>query len=372
MHSRFDIPPVEEGPKSAGNSNAPVPYIPKGNNPVHLFNAGINYDDYLVGNGFIERGTASLLAGPSGIGKSSIAIQKSILWGIGRPAFNLSPSKALRIVLTQTEDSANDIVKQLAIIDALGLSASEKKLLSINVWVEPMRGYTGVKAIKAWRDLCTWHKADLLMVNPLSAYYDGDISSNEDNQKFLYQQLGAMLTEMRIGFDSIHHKTKPPIGQKRDLAYHEKMYDMLGGSVLTNFHRAIILVDPIGESEVYEFTLAKRFNESEWSTHTQMYKWHQDKAKRLWIPASHAEAQAARPSNVSRADLYKLVPVTGSISKKVLEDTARKGKFTERSFDATLDDCISDLTPDNERLYEWSIKNSAGGAKKHISRFPQS
>lgn len=44
-------------------------------------------------------------------------------------------------------------------------------------------------------------------------------------------------------------------------------------------------MSPIGNSEVFKFTLAKRFEESEWPLKNQMYKWHPDRLKRLWVPA---------------------------------------------------------------------------------------
>ena len=44
-------------------------------------------------------------------------------------------------------------------------------------------------------DLVKWHHADMLLINPLSAYHSGDISNNKDNIAFLYGELGALLAE---------------------------------------------------------------------------------------------------------------------------------------------------------------------------------
>ena len=102
-----------------------------------------------------------------------------------------------------------------------------------------------------------------------------------------------------------------------------------------------------------------------------MFKWDEDQSKRLWIPASVAEAENARATTVSRADLYKLVPINGLIHKCVLESNALNlspKKFTQKSFRAILEECLSDLTPDNERLYEVRKKNPVGGPKTYITR----
>jgi hypothetical protein len=43
-------------------------YQRTGNTPVGYLRAGIRHEDILLGDGFLERGSACLLAGPSGIG----------------------------------------------------------------------------------------------------------------------------------------------------------------------------------------------------------------------------------------------------------------------------------------------------------------
>src|SRR5262249_26612755 len=151
-----------------------------------------------------------------------------------------------------------------------------------------VRGKIGSDAIKVMRDLVKWHQADILILNPLSAYHDGDISQNKDNIRFLYGYLGALLEELRIGLFGFHHKGKPlRTGQGKnnhppDDVYYQVMYDILGGSTLTNFFRGIITVSPIANSQVFKFVIAKRFEESGWSTKSQPFKWHEDRSRRLW------------------------------------------------------------------------------------------
>ena len=98
------------------------PYEPKGNSPTGYFNKKIDENDVLLGDGFLEREGAALLAGPSGIGKSSIAMQMGCCWACGTPAFDFKPPRALRIVMMQHEDSQNDLVRQSAIVEWLGLN----------------------------------------------------------------------------------------------------------------------------------------------------------------------------------------------------------------------------------------------------------
>ena len=261
IEGAMDNANFEQPEAAAGDSDATQekPYKPKGNSPTGYFNKKINEDDVLLGDGFLEREGAALLAGPSGIGKSSIAMQMGCCWACGKPAFHFEPPRALRIVMMQHEDSQNDLVRQSAIVEWHGLN---KALIDTNFWIETVRGQIGAAAVKIMADLVKWWRADVLILNPLTAYHDGDISQNKDNVRFLYSELGRLLSELRIALFAFHHKGKPPRGGTKnghEDVYHEIMYEVLGGSVLTNFFRGIITVSPIPNSAVYRFTVAKRF-----------------------------------------------------------------------------------------------------------------
>jgi hypothetical protein len=347
----------------------------KGNSPVGYLKAGICPEDILLGDGFLERASAVLLAGPSGIGKSSIAMQVGCCWSCGAIAFDFKPPRALRIVMMQHEDSRNDLVRQSESLRFLGL---DKELIHQNFWIETVRGKIGPEAIIIMRDLVKWHRADILMLNPLSAYHDGDISHNKDNIEFLYGHLGAVLDELRIGLFAFHHKGKPAKwqqgknNQQEEDVYHQVMYDILGGSTLTNFFRGIITVSPIANSEIFKFTVAKRFEESGWPFKIQQFKWHEDRSKRLWVPASVAESTEARKtSGKTLQDLYKIAPITGEVPKNTFKLDVMKAGFTRNEYEGLLAQALDDGTPDTNRLYQWRVYNPHGQAKAAISRYEQ-
>ena len=350
-------------------------YCPKGSSPVDYLRRGVCTEDILLGNGFLERASAVLLAGPSGIGKSSIAMQAGCCWSCGAAAFDLQPPKAWRIVMMQNEDSVNDLVRQSESLRFLGLN---EKLIQENFWIETVRGKIGHGAIKVMRDLIKWHRADMLLLNPLSAYHEGDISLNRDNIRFLYGELGALLEELRIGLFGFHHKGKPAKGhqgknnQPPEDVYYQVMYDILGGSTLTNFFRGIITVSPVGNSQVFKFVVAKRFEESGWITKSQPFKWHEDRSRRLWIPASVMEADNAKSTaGKTLEDLRKLIPLTGTISREALENKAHEAGFVRREYRGLLAEALEDITPDELRLYQWAIYNPAGRPSIAYSRFQQ-
>ncbi len=357
----------------------PPPFQPKGNSPFGFLEKGICDNDILLGDGFLEREGAVLLAGPSGIGKSSIAMQMGCCWACGKDAFDLEPPKAHRVAMIQHEDSRNDLVRQSEALHHLGLDEKEIQQVHKNFWIETVRGRIGVEAINIMRELVKWHKADILILNPLSAYHDGDISQNRDNIHFLYGYLGALLEELKIGLFAFHHKGKPPRAahggnnnRHEEDVYFQVMYEILGGSTLTNFFRGIITVSPIGNSEVFKFTLAKRFEESGWISKSQMFKWDDDPTKRLWVPASVAEADDAKKnSKKTLADLYGLVPVMGTIHKDTLENNATEAGFKRREYRGLLAEALQDSTSDHYRIYTWQLPNPLGRPSTAYGRSEQ-
>jgi hypothetical protein len=347
------------------------PYQPKGNSPAFYVTQEICEEDILIGDGFLERANAGVLAGPSGIGKSSIAMQIGCCWSDGKTPFDLEPRRPLRVMMVQHEDSRNDLIRMSNILNYLGL---DPEVVLKNFWIETVRGKIGKAAIDVWRDLVEWWKADVLIVNPLSAYHEGDISSNEDNILFFYGKVGAFLEETQIGLFGIHHDIKPPRNEapKQDSNYHNAKYELLGSASLTNFFRSIITVKPIPSSEVFEFHLAKRFAQSGWPARQQNFKWHEDKSRMLWVPASFVEAEEAKKSaGKTLEDLRKLVPVLGTIPREMLEQKANKAGFKRNEYRALLAEGLRDSTPDDLRIFAWSIYNAEGRANREYGRTPQ-
>lgn len=350
------------------------PYLLQGDTPIGYLQRGVRQDDILLEDGLLERGHAGLLAGYSGIGKSGIAMQMGCCWSCGKEAFYLCPPRPLRIVMVQHEDSKNDLARMSQVVRSLGL---DENLIRQNFWIETLRGVIGQEAINIMDELVKQRKADLLLINPLSAYHDGDITQNKDNIHFLYRQLGHLLDEAKIGSFAFHHKSKPAKdlhrnNHSKDDLFYQLQYDTLGGAMLTGFFRTIITVAPIGNSRVFRFNLAKRFEQSGWDSPHQMFKWHEDRSKRLWVPASVAETSDAQHSGKTLQDLYALVPVTGTIPRSTLELNATgSGGFTRKEFRGLIDEALDDSTPDSARLYRWSVYNPRGQPGISICRSPQ-
>jgi len=368
-------------PHAGGDNTGERPsYQLKGGSPIYYLERGVKEEDILLGDGFLERGCIFLVVGPSGVGKSSLAMQAGCLWSCGLPAFGLEPPRDLHIVMIQSEDSDNDLARQSAILKHLEQEGAkiERGKIGSNFWIEPLRGKTGEAAIKAVGSILEQReKTDLLIINPLSAYHGGDIVQNRDNTIFFYSHLIPLLDQFKIAALALHHKGKPKqkVGgkpQETEDLYHDVMYDLLGGSIITNAARGILIISPIKNSKQFKFIIAKRFAESGWETQLQYFKWHDDRAVRLWVPCPAVEAeQAKKTPSKTIEELYNLLPTVGPVHRDQFHLIATNAGFKREEFRGLLAESLREDTPDEWRIHQWDVYNPRGAPQVHYSRTPQ-
>ena len=65
----------------------------------------------LLRNRYLCRGGGLLLAGPTGIGKSSLSMQFMISWALGRPVFGIEPARPIKSLLIQAENDDGDLAE---------------------------------------------------------------------------------------------------------------------------------------------------------------------------------------------------------------------------------------------------------------------
>lgn len=218
-------------------------------------------ESVLLGNRYLNRGDGALLVSTSGMGKSSITIQASVTWGIGQPFFGIKPNGPLRSLIVQAEDSDGDVGEVWVSVNAsLGLNAEQTALVSKNVLLVTERVRRGEAFVAALRKWIRDHKPDLVWVNPLLAFMDGDINSAQDTGKFLREGLNGLNEPASFGYIVLHHTTKPPAGKDKKFgrAWNEVMYNMSGSADLTNWARAVISLQPTPTQGHFEMILAKR------------------------------------------------------------------------------------------------------------------
>ena len=229
-----------------------------------LFTFGIpaaNDKSVLLGDRYLNRGDGAILSCSSGMGKSSMARQMATMWACGRAFMGIKPNGKLRSLEIQAEDSDGDIGEvALSIAHMEKFTEAEKTEINANVVIVTERVRRGPDFIDELRRLIRKHKPDLVWINPLQSFIEGDITEARDLSLFLHEGLNALNADQSFAFIIVHHTTKPPKGdqKKAGLSWNEIMYDMAGGALLINWARAIISLRPAEEKGEFNLILSKR------------------------------------------------------------------------------------------------------------------
>ena len=210
----------------------------------------------LLGNRYLVRGDGGFLVSTSGMGKSSMSLQMAVHWALGISAFGIPSNGKLRSLFIQAEDSEGDIGEVVASI-ASRLNLTGEQITDINSKVVIHTMKTRKNFLTQLRSLVEIHKPDIVWINPLQSFMDGDIKDSSDLGNFLRDGLSSVNAEGKFAYMIVHHTTKPP-QEKAERAWNEVMYDMAGGAEIINWARCIMSLRASKEEGKFNLVLAKR------------------------------------------------------------------------------------------------------------------
>ncbi len=215
----------------------------------------------LLGVRYLNRGDGAILAGPSGVGKSVMVVQTAITAALAKAPFGIACPRPLRSLIVQAEDSEGDMAEMVkSTIHSMGLTQAEVGEVRGRVLVVTERVLRGEPFVAELRRLVDMHKPDLVWINPLQAYMQGDVTEARDLGDFLRGGLNSLHPEApTFAYILAHHTTKPATGKDRsERAWHEVQYGMAGGAELINWARCVIILKPMDEQGEFTLVLAKR------------------------------------------------------------------------------------------------------------------
>ncbi len=269
---------------------------------------------------FLCRWAWLLLCGPTGIGKSSLAMQAAILWALGRACFGMEPTSPLKSLVVQAENDAGDLAEMRdGIIRGIDLTANEAKTACENVLICREDEFCGAAFWGRVRLLLAKHKPDMLWIDPALAYIGGEANSQRDVGGFLRNGLNPLLREFNCSAVVIHHTNKPPSGRDRPTwAAGEFAYLGAGSAEWANTARAVLALRSIGSHDCFELHAAKRGARLSWQDdqgHRSFVKYlahAKEPGVICWRETGPEEIQATggRPK-VDVAELIALLPPEG-------------------------------------------------------------
>jgi hypothetical protein len=282
----------------------------------------------LLGNRYLCRTGGMFIAAPSGMGKSTLSLQMAVLWCCGLVAFGVKPSKALRILIVQSEDDQGDCTEMTQVINHLKLSGEQKLLVEEKtklIRCNDLVGYRLIQALEAELMQANGEckPFDLVIINPYGVFLGADAKDVDACTQFLNTWINPLLSKFAIGVILIHHTPKTNFRDTTDWKPSDWMYSGAGASVMTNWARAYLAIDPCGSHDVYKFIAAKRGKRIGWGNRVPVYEtfWAHSREDNqlLWLPADSDQiATAKTASKPTPDDVLALIPLVDPISQELL------------------------------------------------------
>jgi RecA-family ATPase len=306
------------------------PYQLRGSSLFSYSVRSINPGESLFNNRWLCRGCGAFIIAPSGQGKSVLAAQASACFACGLSAFGLKSEKMpLSSVIIQAEDIEGDLIEMSQVVNHLGLSDAQKVLVDSHTWIETVNNVRGKRFIEILDDILTARPVDLVWINPYAVYLGAPIRDDEANNQFLYEFLNPILEKHQCGTLIPAHTPKTQFQNKEKFKPTDWQYSGAGAAVMTQWARAMIVIDPTEVSGVYRFVAAKRQGRLGWPDNELYFAHSPEKGKLLWVEATPEQEKAAKPKKkgVKKIDLeavLELVPLLDPELKVKVEARIRE------------------------------------------------
>lgn len=215
----------------------------------------------LLGDRYICRGSGTLVVSTAGMGKSSMSLQAVVLLALEKAWFGIKGKRPLKSIIFQSEDDEGDIAAVWHSLKyALKLTDEELDYVRQRVAIVTERVKRGQTFLLWMKGVCEEFKPDLVWINPLHAFFDGDIKDAGEVGHFLREGLNKANPDNYWAYMIVHHTAKPsaPSEKKGERAWNEEMYEMAGSAELINWARAVIIIKPTKTEGQFNLVLAKR------------------------------------------------------------------------------------------------------------------
>lgn len=220
----------------------------------------------LLGNRWVCKGGQLLLVGQSGVGKSSLTVQAAMTWALGLPFFGIKPARPLKSLYIQAENDEGDMAEIVQgvmsyVVAKCGMPQDEAlRLLNDNLEFVRVTAAAGEEFGAVVRDLVRERSVDLVFGDPLLSFVGDDISQQSVASRFLRGVLNPIAFEHGFAWVWSHHTGKPQSDSKSRAHWNANDYAYigLGSSELTNWARAIAVLQTTKEEGTFKLLLAKR------------------------------------------------------------------------------------------------------------------
>ena len=229
--------------------------------------------DCLFQNRWLRRGMCGAIISTSGVGKSSFSMQAATVWAGGQECLGVRPLRPLKIGIFQSEDDEYDVANfrdriRIGLAADLGWTPDQIREAESRVTFCALDGSTGPRFVEHLRRKQAKHRFDLVIINPLFAFFGGDLNDGNSMTAFLRHGIDPLIKaeETKCGCIIIHHTGKP---NKDALNQGEifRAYIGSGSGEFTNYIRSALVLTPWNGGKlpgVFDLIAAKHGDKLAW------------------------------------------------------------------------------------------------------------
>jgi hypothetical protein len=332
----------------------------------------------LVGNRWICKGYQAVLQGPTGVGKSSLILQWSIMLVLGKKFFGISAVKALRVLIIQDENDLGDVSEAFqdmkkAMEDVEELTEQDLDDLRENLIIKRVTGVRGDFSAYL-KSAIERHRPDLVFVDPLFAYASGDIKEQKIVSDLLRGEINPILRDTGVALIWNHHISKPG-GQAngKEESSERKKYNSFGSSEIPNTVRTVINLSEIGDG-LFELHFSKRGMRagiSDAKTGNPITSINIEHSKRgiAWKLATgqRAEANKAKAKNIQAFEKVRdLIIEKKTVTQSQLRSWATTSKDVGRDLTIDFANSLSEDPEQEPRIYKYKQQKAGKGVKPTV------
>jgi hypothetical protein len=299
-------------------------------------------------------------------------MQAAAVWAGGQECLGVRPLKPLKIGIFQSEDDEYDVANfrdriRIGLAADMGWTPEQIREAESRVTFCALDGSTGARFVEHLRRKQERHKFDLIIINPLFAFFGGDMNDGSATTAFLRHGIDPLIKDedTKCGCIIIHHTGKP---NKDAMSQGDvfKAYLGSGSGEFTNYIRSALVITPWNNGKlpgVFDLIGAKHGDKLGWRDtdgkptqkkticYANRLPEYRDKGMIFWVEPDEAQLAdmkketnaAGNAANAPKTPPYeRCAQVVAELIKAKWTATERPGKDGQREWVSKLK---KDATP---------------------------